>query len=46
LRIDLAVFAGIEFAGKLKLKDSMGNVVEESKYDPALLFGATFEFRF
>jgi hypothetical protein len=45
-KIDLAVFAGIEFAGKLKLKDSMGDVVEESKYDPALLFGATFEFRF
>lgn len=45
-KLSLSVFTGLEFAGKLKLKDSMGVVVEESDYDPALLFGATFEYRF
>jgi hypothetical protein len=45
-KLSLSVFAGLEFAGKLKLKDSAGVVLEESKYDPALLVGATFEFRF
>jgi hypothetical protein len=45
-KLSLSVFAGLEFAGKLKLKDSAGVVLEESKYDLALLAGATFEFRF
>ena len=45
-KIRLAVFAGIEFAGKLKLKNALDVVVEESKYDPAPIFGGTFEFRF
>ena len=44
--IRLAVFAGIEFAGKLKLKNALDIVVEESEYDPAAIFGGTFEFRF
>ena len=44
--IKLAVFAGIEFAGKLKLKDTSDIVVEESEYDPAAIFGGTFELRF
>jgi len=44
--IDLSVFAGMEFGGKLRLKDAQGNVVEESKYDPAPIVGGTFEFRF
>jgi len=44
--LNLSVFAGLEFGGKLKLRDSMDNPVAESDYDPALLFGATFEFRF
>jgi len=44
--LNFSVFAGLEFAGKLKLKDSMDVLVEESKYDAALLFGATFEVRF
>jgi len=44
--LNLSAFAGIEFAGKLKLKDIMGNTVDESKYDPAALFGIFFEYRF
>jgi len=44
--INLSVFAGVEFGGKLKLKDSMDNLVAESDYDAAFLFGATFDFRF
>jgi hypothetical protein len=45
-KIRLSVFAGIEFAGKLKLKNALDITVDESKYDPAAIFGATFEFRF
>jgi hypothetical protein len=45
-KIRLAVFAGIEFAGELKLKNADDIVVEQSEYDPAALFGGTFEFRF
>lgn len=45
-KINLSVFAGIQFSGKIKLKDAMDDLVEETKYDPAMLFGATFEFRF
>ena len=45
-KFNLAVFAGIELGGKLKLKDAMGDVIDESSYDPAPIFGATFEFRF
>ena len=45
-KIDLSVFAGVQFSGKIKLKDAMDEVVDETKYDPAMLFGATFEFRF
>jgi hypothetical protein len=42
----LSVFAGIEFGGTLKLKDSRGDKLDESSYDPAPLFGAVFETRF
>lgn len=45
-KINLSIFAGLEFGGKLKLKDAQDIVVEESKYDPAPIFGGTFEFRF
>ena len=45
-KLNLSVFAGVEIAGKLKLKDALGDVIEESSYDPAPVFGATFEFRF
>jgi len=44
--LNLSVFAGLEFGGKLKLRDSMDNLVAESDYDPAFLFGATFVFNF
>ncbi len=45
-KLNLSVFAGIELGGTLKLKDAMGDVIEESNYDPAPIFGASFEFRF
>lgn len=45
-KLNFSVIAGIELNGTLKLKDAMGDVVEESSYDPAALFGATFEVRF
>ncbi len=45
-KFNLSVFAGMEFGGKLKLKDTQDIVIEESKYDPAPIFGGTFEFRF
>ena len=45
-KLNLSVFAGVEFGGELKLKDSLGEVVEESDYDPAPVFGVTFDVRF
>ena len=44
--VNLSVFAGMEFNGKLKLKNALDELVEESSYDPAAIFGATFELRF
>jgi len=44
--LNLSMFAGLAFSGKLKIKDATGTLVEESKYDPALMVGATFELRF
>lgn len=45
-KLEFSVFAGIEFAGELKLKDAMDELVEKSDYDAAALFGATFNIRF
>ena len=45
-KIWLNLFAGIEFGGRLKLKDEDGDTLIESDYDPAAVFGGTFEFRF
>jgi len=44
--VKLALFAGMEFGGKLKLKDPYGELLSESKYDAAAIYGATFELRF
>jgi len=44
-KLTFSVFTGVELFGTLKLKDPTGKVVEESDYDPAPLFGATFEVR-
>ena len=44
--VSLSFFAGLQFFGKLKLKDADGIVIDESKYDPSLIAGGTFEFRF
>jgi len=45
-KTSLALFAGLELGGKLKLKNSLDEIVHESSYDPAAIIGATFEFRF
>jgi len=45
-KFTMSVFAGIELNGTLEIKDSMGDDIEESSYDPAPLFGATFDVRF
>ena len=45
-RISFSVFAGAEFGGTLKLKDADNEVVAESDYDTAAIFGATFQFKF
>lgn len=44
--ITLSVFAGVEFNGTLKLKNALDEIVDETGYDAAPLFGAAFEFRF
>jgi hypothetical protein len=44
--VSLSLFAGIEFAGELKLKDSDGELLSQSEYDAAAIYGATFEFSF
>jgi len=44
--VKLAAFAGMEFGGKLKLKDAYGELLSESKYDAAAIYGATFELKF
>ena len=44
--INLSLFAGMEFSGKLKLKNALDEVVGESDYDPTAIFGGTFVFRF
>ena len=45
-KFSLAVFIGTELGGRLTLMDDIGQVIERSDYDPAPLFGATFDFRF
>lgn len=45
-RISVSAFMGVELGGQLTLMDEFGNTIEESDYDPAALFGATFDFRF
>jgi hypothetical protein len=45
-KVWLNLFAGIEFGGTLKLKNEDRDTLIESDYDPAAIFGGTFEFRF
>lgn len=45
-RLTLSVFTGLELGGSLRLKDAQEITIEETDYDPAPLFGATFEFRY
>lgn len=44
--ISLAMFVGVELGGSLTLMDEGGRKITESDYDPAALFGATFNYRF
>lgn len=41
-----SIFAGVELGGRLTLLDEFDKEVQESDYDPAALFGATFEIKF
>ena len=45
-KITMSLFGGFEFGGKLKLKDSLGETLDESGYDPAVIIGASFAARF
>lgn len=45
-KVNLSLFTGLEMGGKLKLKDTLGEIIEETKYDPAFILGATFEVKF
>lgn len=45
-KISLSAFIGVELGGNLTLMDQFDVEIQESDYDPAPLFGATFEFRF
>lgn len=45
-RLNLTVLTGLAINGELKLKNSDGDTVEATDYDPALVFGAAFDFRF
>lgn len=45
-KTSFSLFAGVELGGKLKLEDTLGEKIDETKYDPALLIGATFAVNF
>lgn len=45
-RLNLTVLAGLAINGELKLKNADGETLEETDYDPALVFGAAFDFSF
>jgi len=41
-----SLFVGAELGGELKLKDSFGETIDKTKYDPALIIGASFAVEF
>jgi hypothetical protein len=45
-KVSLSLFMGLEFGGELRLKNALDEVIQETKYDPAPIFGVTFEGRF
>ncbi|MFC1690396.1 hypothetical protein ACFL07_12220 [Pseudomonadota bacterium] len=45
-KVRLNLFAGIEMGGRLKLKNEFDELLAESDYDPAAIFGGTFNIRF
>jgi len=45
-RLNLNVFTGLAINGELKLRNSEGDTVAETDYDPALVFGAAFDYSF
>lgn len=44
--LSLSLFAGVEFAGELRLEDADGDLIERSDYDTAPFGGATLDLRF
>jgi len=45
-RLNLNVFTGLAVNGELKLRNAAGDTVEETDYDPAMVFGAAFDYSF
>jgi hypothetical protein len=45
-KLSATVFTGVELGGKLRLKDALEVTVDESKYDPAAIFGALLTLSF
>jgi hypothetical protein len=45
-KLSFSLFAGMEFGGELKLKDTFGETIDKTKYDPALIIGASFAVQF
>lgn len=46
LKTTFSLFTGLELGGKLKLKGALGELIDESEYDPAPIIGVTFAVRF
>lgn len=44
--LSLSLFAGVEFAGELRLEDAEGRLIERSEYETAPFGGATLDLRF
>lgn len=42
----ITAFAGVEFAGELRLENAQGDHIDTTKYDPAPLLGLSFRARF
>ena len=45
-KTSFSLFVGVELGGQLKLKDTFGDTIEKTKYDPAPILGATFTVGF
>jgi hypothetical protein len=45
-KAQVALLAGVELGGELRLEDEQGNLITESDHDPAGFLGFTFSFKF